>query len=769
MKATTKTLRLAVLGAGLIAGVIVLAMWLTGGSDRAAQANTPITVGFDMDPYSPETGAQCDNDIDDDGDTNVNDGCPIVGAAAEDPSCVNAIDDDAADDGATPTVNDGCPAKGAAETACDDAIDDDGDTRVNDGCPTVGSNPENPACANNIDDDPGDDGATPTVNDGCPAKGNSCPASGLDCTLGPIDACVEVPTGGGVITVDVFLDGLPELPAQPDEGGLTSFEYQINEKDAKIVGTVSAYTHDDTTVNLLVQEPAVNLQDFSDPAGSTVPGWWASVGDLGDIEFNPPFTKGVLSRLEINTTGTPDGLYGLDMGSLVVGDALGDDYCLPGSPVYTGCDIWDANASPDAYGLIAIGQSCPDVADLEKTLDTLDLDLDGDTTYETPYVAGLDIPVSQEVWLRVVDLVTNYGPAGPVQMLLTETCEPPESIVTPGTAGGECSTRVVAGDPIGLPTITVDGTPLNCMAPGDPPIECSSDCVDGVCPAGTVIKVEWPHILGQEGQTYDFEASDSESWSKQFDVHCYEPSTHVWHFTDDIEPADPLAIIDPDPSNNHLEFDLTLDCLAEADVQIKSQPFVAPPTEIYPGEDTDVTLRKTLHNIGPYGAVDVDITTDVTLPTPPPTCTADPDPANPTTANLPVSVDVVVDEVWTINCDADATGVTFTFNNSIDLTPTLHLSDPDLMNNSISTDLIVDVVSTLGDVDCSGDWDVVDAGYIFQYVLGLRTEGTQCPLPADTLYLQNADVNGDTVVNIVDAGFVFQCVLAIPNVFCPAP
>jgi hypothetical protein len=92
----------------------------------------------------PETGAQC---ID-----------------AEDPSCVNSLNDDAADDGATPRVNDGCPAKGAAETACDDDVDDDADTRVNDGCPAKGA-PENPACANNTDDD-----ADTLVNDGCPAK-----------------------------------------------------------------------------------------------------------------------------------------------------------------------------------------------------------------------------------------------------------------------------------------------------------------------------------------------------------------------------------------------------------------------------------------------------------------------------------------------------------------------------------------------------------------------------------------------------------------------
>ncbi len=47
-----------------------------------------------------ESGAQCLNSTDDDGDTKVNDGCPQIGTASETSGaqCDNAIDDDAADD-----------------------------------------------------------------------------------------------------------------------------------------------------------------------------------------------------------------------------------------------------------------------------------------------------------------------------------------------------------------------------------------------------------------------------------------------------------------------------------------------------------------------------------------------------------------------------------------------------------------------------------------------------------------------------------------------
>jgi len=118
----------------------------------------------------------CNDALDQDADTLINDGCPIVGNLPEDQSCINNIDDDPTDDGVTSRVNDGCPAKDSPEvdTECENAIDDDGDTRVNDGCPVQGSNPESDECVNAIDDDPGDDGANPTINDGCKWYDDSC-------------------------------------------------------------------------------------------------------------------------------------------------------------------------------------------------------------------------------------------------------------------------------------------------------------------------------------------------------------------------------------------------------------------------------------------------------------------------------------------------------------------------------------------------------------------------------------------------------------------
>ncbi len=75
-------------------------------------------------------GDACDPDADNDGYTNV--------AEAGTPLCLNASNDDSVDDA---VVNDGCPAVAAPETGaqCLNATDDDGDGFVNDGCPPVGA------------------------------------------------------------------------------------------------------------------------------------------------------------------------------------------------------------------------------------------------------------------------------------------------------------------------------------------------------------------------------------------------------------------------------------------------------------------------------------------------------------------------------------------------------------------------------------------------------------------------------------------------------
>lgn len=114
---------------------------------------------------TPETGSQCGNAVDDDGDGKVNDGCPASLTAEDGLPC-----DDAADDDGDAMVNDGCPPTGPEPESivCADAIDNDADGKVNDGCPANGGAETGAQCTNSADDD-----ADGFVNDGCPAAGDS--------------------------------------------------------------------------------------------------------------------------------------------------------------------------------------------------------------------------------------------------------------------------------------------------------------------------------------------------------------------------------------------------------------------------------------------------------------------------------------------------------------------------------------------------------------------------------------------------------------------
>jgi hypothetical protein len=195
-----------ILALALMAGAVALA---TGGQVAAHQGfencafgnvadddgDTIVNDGCPIVGTRGEDGNQCAvwNTWDDDGDAVVNDGC-VGGPAAAGPNgqpevantCRNNTDDDNMDG----MVNDGCPAVGAVEGACMDNIDSDNDGFVNDGCAAVGNQSEGSAGTvgppfpvvdtNQCDepvgavvDDDGDGAGPPwpttQMNDGCPA------------------------------------------------------------------------------------------------------------------------------------------------------------------------------------------------------------------------------------------------------------------------------------------------------------------------------------------------------------------------------------------------------------------------------------------------------------------------------------------------------------------------------------------------------------------------------------------------------------------------
>jgi hypothetical protein len=126
--------------------------------------------------------------------------------------------------------------------------------------------------------------------------------------------------------------------------------------------------------------------------------------------------------------------------------------------------------------------------------------------------------------------------------------------------------------------------------------------------------------------------------------------------------------------------------LCTADVGIDGQGILSPPSSIPVNQNVNLTLRKTLHNNGPNGPATVNISTQLTGPG---DCTATP-PSLPS-PSLPVSVNVTVDEVWTVRCSQASTH-TFTFNNSIAVGA--GCTDPVPGNNSASTQLTTAVTAS---------------------------------------------------------------------------
>jgi len=183
--------------------------------------------------------------------------------------------------------------------------------------------------------------------------------------------------------------------------------------------------------------------------------------------------------------------------------------------------------------------------------------------------------------------------------------------------------------------------------------------------------------------------------SEDYIIHCSTQSSHTFTFDNELQ-MDTIHVRDPEPSNNQAHTELPVTVWTQADVKISGQQLIDPPTEIAVSQDVDVTLRKTLHNNGGYGPVDVSIAASASAPA---DCSATPAPGNPTSASLPVSTDVVVDEAWTLHCD-EPSEHSFSFDNSIAIT-TLHVEDPSPANNAASTGLTVTAIAE-ADVKISG-------------------------------------------------------------------
>lgn len=85
-----------------------------------------------------------------------------------------------------------------------------------------------------------------------------------------------------------------------------------------------------------------------------------------------------------------------------------------------------------------------------------------------------------------------------------------------------------------------------------------------------------------------------------------------------------------------------------------------------------------------------------------------------------------------------------------------------------STVIQVQAPVVVGDVDCSGELNIVDALVTAQYAAQIRSDTAQCPVmnPATQLVASQGDMNNDQITDIVDALLMAQCAASIDNGLC---
>jgi len=511
-------------------GLAMLGVWLFGGNAAETHANPNIDVSFDMDPT---------------GNT-----CPTTGNGGGVDCTITQIDNCVQ---VSPgTYNAAGSEDGCASGTCGDSLDN------------------GPAC----------NGAG---QDGADANDPDCWTDTFD-----FDVVMQNLPGGNNLAGIQYNIGF-SLPSPPPPAPWLSFPIQPPGPG----GLQIMYRMLQTAgVNVMVDNVASGpFNNFSipviPPPNTVSPDLTAFADNNASPETSPPFTQGVLGRYTVVVLpGTPAGVYGLTFdlaaGPVNIFDLASADLCAS-----IGCNLWDAAATP-AYGLVAVNATCPTYADLKKDEPTVS-DVGGTGI---PYEEGMNIPVSEQVWFNMHEVVHNNGPTDDVVGKVTTECHPPESIITPDTPGGECSLHVENLLPT---TVTLNGNPLECDPSNLPTdvIMCGDTAGEGCgtyvslaagkCVTSTEIKVVWPSYLDKEVITPALSTSAPyELPAEEWDVHCYEPSFHDWTFINTIEADDP-SIIDSNTSNNTKTMTLTFGCVGDADpYEVSYNVTSTPPTGLLP-------------------------------------------------------------------------------------------------------------------------------------------------------------------------------------------
>src|SRR3990172_2681686 len=132
--------------------------------------------------------------------------------------------------------------------------------------------------------------------------------------------------------------------------------------------------------------------------------------------------------------------------------------------------------------------------------------------------------------------------------------------------------------------------------------------------------------------TVPLQVSMNFTLTELYTIHCFDPSFHTFLIENFVNPADE-HVSDPN-GTAYAASQLTVAALAQSDVKISAQS-LSGPGSAQASQPFALTLNKTLHNNGTDGPAAVSITNTVSAP---PDCTVDPDPLNPTSDSLSVSL-----------------------------------------------------------------------------------------------------------------------------------
>jgi hypothetical protein len=490
----------------------------------------------------------------------------------------------------------------------------------------------------------------------------------------PVNQCIRVnhAAGGTAFNVDVFLD---DVPNGYDLGGFNYFlmydsDY-LNVTTCQTAGSYLLASH----VNSVVVVSSSNTCPDSDAALLVAP-YDSSAGSTGSELAG---SLGVLERYTFTTQkgNTPgdETCVGLTLETIGVFDHFGYDWWVDGG---MGDQVWDAYYDPQ-YGMVCINTDCPappPTADVGVSQVLVDMEPDNPATGTCGGTPPTEINVGDDEWICLQKTLTNVSGDTPVDVDVTKTGTAPVS-----PAGGEVSYRCDGNED----EITVSGTPQTCAA--------------GDVLRGSPIIVKHLDIPLAQGSPEQME----EKW----DVHCDQPSTHVFTFQNTIALSVPGGT-DPTPGNNTDTDTYTVDCLAEADLQVTNAAVAAPPSAVL-DEPFDVSVGATVTNLGSWGPVNADVTFNLGLMIGS-DCTKVPNTPQTVQDLSLVGGPLSPSVTWSVTC---GTLTSETFDGSAEVIlddPNVHISDPDPNNNGplAATTDSTNIVAASADVEVIS-WSIVDA------------------------------------------------------------